>query len=202
MKWVIALSMFLVLTVPVHAAWLQYDTASLQIVGAFELAEDARPLAGSALIEIPGVTKANIAWPIPGGCTSGRQEWTLLSFGGVLPLRVNPALIFFRCQIVTSAASLQVVINTETDRLTATVEKADGRVRMIAILGFAEGQCNCTSITGGQCDANTGASCTEMRANNNTIGARLGNFAEIVAYQNAIIQLYTDAAALKSAQGW
>lgn len=202
MKRIAVLVAFIGLTVPAQAAWLQYNIATLQVIGAFELQADSRPLAGTELMQIPDVTVANIAWPIPSGCTVGRADWTLVSPGGFAPLVVNPSLTFFRCQVVDSLAELNAVLQTETDRLTTAVEKTEGRVRMIAILTAGEVQCNCISITGGQCDAGTNAPCVNLRANNNTIFAKIGTIPELVTYQGAIIQLHVDKCALQASKGW
>lgn len=197
--WLIMLGLLIGLSIPTYASWFQYEIVTLQVVGRFEAQEDSRPLDGTALMEIPG---SNVPFPIPSGCTVGRTDWTLVSSGGVAPLVVNPALTFFRCQVVDSLAELNAVLQTETDRLTTAVEKIEGRVRMIAILTAGEVQCNCTSITGGQCDAGTNAPCVNLRANNNTIFAKIGTIPELVTYQEAIIQLHIDKCALQASKGW
>lgn len=138
-----------------HSANLQYDTTTLKILGAFETEDDARPLDGTALLEVPG-TLASIVWPVPSGCVAGRKQWSILSPGGVLPLLVDPSLAFFSttssllsgCYQLSSATALWTLVNVTLERALATgnpLTTVSGKMN-VAALGI------CSGVTGTDCD--------------------------------------------------
>lgn len=87
------------LVLPVHAAWIQYDTATMEVLGYFDVRGDSRPKAGTELMQVQGSAPASdIAWPVPPTCTTGRWNWTRVRLPSSLV--VDPSLTFYRCEVV------------------------------------------------------------------------------------------------------
>jgi hypothetical protein len=84
---------------PAHAAWIQYDTTTMEVLGTFDRREDSRPKAGTELMQVQGTEPASaIVWPVPPTCTTGQREWTRVRLPSSLV--VDPVLTFYRCTVV------------------------------------------------------------------------------------------------------
>jgi hypothetical protein len=199
MKWLLSLGLLMGLAVHGHTATLQYDIATLRVLGAFETENDTRPLDGSALLEVSG-NLASIVWPVPSGCVSGRKEWSILSPGGVEPLLVDPSLAFFSttssllsgCFLLSSAPQLWALVNMTLERALATgnpLTTVSGKLNVAAL-----GICPPSDVS---------SDCVTLRANMVTwndvpVGAAVAMHFFMVEAQ----LLKGDAVAFITAQGW
>lgn len=174
----------------VGAAWLQYRVTDLQVVGVFEVQADTRPSVGTALIELPGVAAGSVAWPIPVGCSRGRPEWTLLSLGGRLPLRLNPGLTFFRCHVVTNGAEVDAVVADLVRRAYGSMTQLSPEV-FVTLQDMTLRSCPITDVS---------ASCDAMRGTAQRLNVKLPSRAQTQTMLEFIEQILDEGAALKQSK--
>lgn len=194
MKYVLAGLLIGILATSAHASWIQYNTSTFQVVGAFATEADMRLDAETAPLEYSGVAVADIPWPNPSGCTNGRKDWTLVTSPGELPLVLNPTLTFFRCHPVANLSDLRAAtlgaLNSLAVQGTGLRKEMSLEVMVVLLVG------------GLQCVGNNSATCNSIRANNLTIFSHLGSAADVLTLQGSIITLYTEFTAAKNAHGW
>lgn len=172
-----------------HAAWLQYDTATLAVKAVFDVKGDSRPKAGTALFEVPG-TVATLVYPAPPTCPTGQMDWTLLSNGPSLPLVVNHALTFYRCHVVSNWEELKDIRDLLIDQ---ELEKHDMVNRMARLEAIESKVCK----PGDNSDP-----CKGLRT---VMEKRRGKYPNPTQLNRSVMRidaLYEDAEKVKDAMGW
>lgn len=100
---------------PSQAAFLQYKTDTMEVVGASD--NPIGSVTGHAVVQDDRFTVANYPWPAPSGCPTGKLEWTQVDTANPLALSVEPGL-FFRCELVESADDVDNVVKEKVNAST------------------------------------------------------------------------------------
>ena len=81
-----------------QAAWLQFDPTTGNVTGIDDV---PRPAEGRDVVEFPGVTATDFAWPVPSGCAAGEPSWTrvvnraLVEASDLAGLAIRPDVLLF-----------------------------------------------------------------------------------------------------------
>lgn len=127
-------------------------------------------------------------WPAPPGCPAGREQWTVVDTTTDPPqLRVNPALIFFLCEPVTSAADVQRVLSAHLTTLARGRDAIDLLTEGTTVLAILAVECPQPGISH-ECDGKRNWAQDTM--------------AELKAIDAQRQALQAQAAQLIQAQGW
>lgn len=166
---------------------IYYKAATGEIVEAFK--EPVPVHDGFAQVIVTNAD--SIIWPVPSGCTVGKLKWSRI----VLPITdppvfmLNPALKFFRCQLVSSATDVDLVSEKEVTNLAGpSVQQMLKQTRQaIKLLDLLTVECPSGSTT-------TNCDTKRMKA--------LNDRATMLSLYSQIEQIYQDATTFKAAQGW
>lgn len=163
-----------------------YKVPSMEVVEAFREPIPMQP--GYAQVTVSNADL--IRWPAPSGCTSGDIRWTLVDTSVSPPtFALNPALKFFKCQTIATAADVDHVASEEALKLGrggGSTETEKFRLGMWAhyMLDKDVTPCPPPDVT---------QVCVDKRARATSIKDSL------IAVFDQIDQLYKDAAAFKAA---
>lgn len=172
-----------------HGDVILYKIPSGEVVEAFREPIPLQP--GYGQVTVPDADL--VVWPVPSGCALGQKKWTIVDTSTTPPsFRLNPALKFFKCQPIASAADVDRVAGEEALKLgqgggSTEIEKF--RLGMWAhyMLDKDVTSCPSTDLT---------QACVDKRARATTIKDSL------TALFDQIDQIYKDGAVFKAANGW
>ena len=171
----------------VWGAVIQYRLSTGEVTGIVDgLLED---VSGHGRLAIPG-NSGSFVWPLPPGCAEGRREWTLVNPSVNPPVfMVNPALKFFRCQSVSSAVDVDRIAEEEVAKLSGprAQQQMKQMRQAIKLLDVLSVECPPGSTTLG---------CDTKRTK------ALDTRTQMLSLDSQIEQIYSDATAFKTAQGW
>jgi hypothetical protein len=172
-----------------HAAWIQYDTTTGEVLGTFDVQADTRPMDGTALLSVQGNAPASaIVWPVPDTCEAGRLDWTRVSASRALV--VDPALTFYRCQVVGNWPELKAA----RDRLIWAID--DSYEDLPAVEPF-------NRRTNQACPATENApKCKSVKAKNSKHKVKAPTIDRLDADLTERNALADDAIDIKTRKGW
>lgn len=163
-----------------------YKVPSMEVVEAFREPVPLQP--GYAQVTVANADL--VVWPAPSGCAKGDQKWSIVASSAIPPtFTLNPALKFFHCQIVSSAAEVDRVAEEEVvklagPRLQQQMKQMRQAIKLLDVLAV---ECPPGSTTTG-CDTKRTKALTART--------------EMLNLDSQIEQIYSDATAFKTAQGW
>lgn len=187
-----ALLLLVFLVPPAHAYHYQYKVDTLEVTGGNMDASILTITPGYAYFEQAGEP----AYPAPSGCSTGRSYWSAVDqHPNPTRLVVRSGLTIFRCRQVSSAASVDAVVDEESKQLCDSFPQPDPLVRQLKL------------DVDRVCEGESSADCTAANAAYEAVKAARAPVAateqaEAKRLTEAIQTLHTEAETFKTAQGW
>jgi hypothetical protein len=188
----------------VHAVDIQYLLSNGTVTG---VQRDGDPQIGEVpdhgVVTVAG-TASQILWPVPGGCSVGRPEWSRITDPDTVTLAGGGMAVRIGLVVFSTTSSLLMGCHQVSNLAQLNALYRQVMVDVITSYGFL-GALNevsvgvretCPGATGG------GPACDTARGNLATLNRDRPGAAGVANFTTDLVTLRTDKCAFQAAQGW